>query len=128
MPNARPCDVHTNCVNEGCHLLLFNVNLARKMEGCCSQNVYRDSFGRRNKSHSSIKMEIRFSKRKIRCLTFKIMKKKPRCFLLLKKTIKAFAKRTKKLRRIYWKELFLKPSIGQFLMKKTKSTWRYDFD
>jgi UPF0176 protein len=24
------CDVHTNCVNEGCHLLLFSVMLAKK--------------------------------------------------------------------------------------------------
>jgi hypothetical protein len=27
MPSMRkPCDVHTNCLNEGCHLLLSNVS------------------------------------------------------------------------------------------------------
>jgi UPF0176 protein len=41
VPNAivvAPCDVHTNCANEGCHLLFLSMRslLAATMEGCCS--------------------------------------------------------------------------------------------
>jgi UPF0176 protein len=35
---GKPCDVHTNCLNEGCHLLLSNVSNAQQMEGCCSKD------------------------------------------------------------------------------------------
>ena len=32
-----PCDVHTNCANEGCHLLFIQCeSCMEKMEGCCS--------------------------------------------------------------------------------------------
>ena len=35
---GNPCDVHTNCVNEGCHLLFIQCeNCASAMSGCCSQ-------------------------------------------------------------------------------------------
>ncbi len=35
---GNPCDVHTNCANEGCHLLFIQCeNCARVMQGCCSQ-------------------------------------------------------------------------------------------
>ncbi len=35
---GNPCDVHTNCVNEGCHLLFIQCeNCATAMHGCCSQ-------------------------------------------------------------------------------------------
>jgi UPF0176 protein len=34
---GAPCDVHTNCANEGCHLLFIQCELCKsKMEGCCS--------------------------------------------------------------------------------------------
>jgi UPF0176 protein len=34
---GEPCDVHTNCANEGCHLLFLQCEAcAVKMEGCCS--------------------------------------------------------------------------------------------
>ena len=34
---GKPCDTHTNCVNEGCHLLFIQCEeCAEKMEGCCS--------------------------------------------------------------------------------------------
>ncbi|RTZ02197.1 rhodanese-related sulfurtransferase [Flavobacterium sp. RSP49] len=34
---GAPCDVHTNCVNEGCHLLFIQCDSCKeKMEGCCS--------------------------------------------------------------------------------------------
>ena len=34
---GKPCDVHTNCANEGCHLLFLQCEeCASAMEGCCS--------------------------------------------------------------------------------------------
>jgi UPF0176 protein len=34
---GQPCDVHTNCANEGCHLLFIQCeSCSTKMEGCCS--------------------------------------------------------------------------------------------
>ena len=34
---GKPCDVHTNCANEGCHLLFIQCEeCAVAMEGCCS--------------------------------------------------------------------------------------------
>jgi UPF0176 protein len=34
---GKPCDVHTNCANEGCHLLFIQCEeCATAMEGCCS--------------------------------------------------------------------------------------------
>jgi UPF0176 protein len=34
---GAPCDNHTNCANEGCHLLFIQCEeCAEKMEGCCS--------------------------------------------------------------------------------------------
>jgi UPF0176 protein len=35
---GNPCDTHTNCANEGCHLLFIQCEeCAAKMAGCCSQ-------------------------------------------------------------------------------------------
>ena len=34
---GEPCDVHTNCINEGCHLLFIQCDSCKeKMHGCCS--------------------------------------------------------------------------------------------
>ncbi len=34
---GKPCDIHTNCANEGCHLLFIQcAECAAAMEGCCS--------------------------------------------------------------------------------------------
>ncbi|MBX2930413.1 MAG: rhodanese-related sulfurtransferase [Chitinophagaceae bacterium] len=34
---GKPCDTHTNCKNDGCHLLFIQCNeCATKYEGCCS--------------------------------------------------------------------------------------------
>lgn len=34
---GKPCDTHTNCANEGCHLLFIQCDeCAQAMEGCCS--------------------------------------------------------------------------------------------
>lgn len=36
---GKPCDTHTNCTNEGCHLLFIQcAECAAKMDGCCSSH------------------------------------------------------------------------------------------
>lgn len=38
---GRPADSHTNCANEGCHLLFIQcANCAKQWEGCCSPACY----------------------------------------------------------------------------------------
>lgn len=38
---GKPCDVHVNCANEGCHLLFIQcTECAEKMDGCCSADCY----------------------------------------------------------------------------------------
>jgi UPF0176 protein len=35
---GKPCDIHTNCKNEGCHLLFIQCEeCAEKFDGCCSK-------------------------------------------------------------------------------------------
>ncbi|HEY9364371.1 MAG TPA: hypothetical protein VIQ00_13980, partial [Chitinophagaceae bacterium] len=35
---GKPADTHTNCANEGCHLLFIQCDdCAKKYEGCCSK-------------------------------------------------------------------------------------------
>ena len=35
---GAPCDVHTNCVNDGCHLLFIQCDTCKQeMDGCCSE-------------------------------------------------------------------------------------------
>lgn len=41
---GKPCDNHTNCVNDGCHLLFIQCDDCKeKMENCCSDSC-RESF------------------------------------------------------------------------------------
>lgn len=42
---GQPCDTHTNCRNDGCHLLFIQCpDCATRFEGCCSQ-VCQEEFG-----------------------------------------------------------------------------------
>src|SRR5699024_1879243 len=39
---GKPCDTHTNCANEACHLLFIRCEeCARKTDGCCSEECQR---------------------------------------------------------------------------------------
>ena len=39
---GEPCDTHTNCANEGCHLLFIQCHsCAEKFDGCCSAECRR---------------------------------------------------------------------------------------
>ena len=36
---GKPCDTHTNCKNDGCHLLFIQCDdCAKELEGCCSES------------------------------------------------------------------------------------------
>lgn len=40
---GKPCDDHTNCKNDGCHLLFIQCNeCAQKFEGCCSETCVEE--------------------------------------------------------------------------------------
>ena len=40
---GKPCDSHTNCKNDGCHLLFIQcADCAQKYEGCCSQSCMEE--------------------------------------------------------------------------------------
>jgi UPF0176 protein len=34
---GKPCDTHTNCKNDGCHLLFIQCEVRKKYNGCCSE-------------------------------------------------------------------------------------------
>ena len=39
---GQPCDTHTNCINDGCHLLFIQCeNCAQKLENCCSTSCQK---------------------------------------------------------------------------------------
>jgi len=41
---GAPCDAHTNCANEACHLLFIQCEAcAEKYEGCCSEKCKAES-------------------------------------------------------------------------------------
>ncbi len=40
---GKPCDAHTNCKNDGCHLLFIQCDeCAQKYEGCCSEQCQHE--------------------------------------------------------------------------------------
>jgi UPF0176 protein len=40
---GKPCDTHTNCKNDGCHLLFIQCDdCAAKLEGCCSMDCQEE--------------------------------------------------------------------------------------
>lgn len=60
---GAPCDMHTNCANEGCHLLFIQcLSCAKKMNGCCSdecKKVYNMPEEERKKLRKGIKNGIK---------------------------------------------------------------------
>src|SRR5699024_6558698 len=73
---GRPCDTHTNCANDACHLLFIQcAECAEKMQGCCSEEckyIHNLSFEeqkrlRKGKKNSNKK----FKKGRSEALTYK---------------------------------------------------------
>jgi UPF0176 protein len=62
---GAPCDVHTNCLNEGCHLLFIQCDSCKeKMHGCCSTECVTTIHLPEEERKQN------FQKRKIGCVAF----------------------------------------------------------
>jgi UPF0176 protein len=125
---GEPCDVHTNCANEGCHLLFIQCDSCKeKMQGCCSTECVT-VIHLPEEEQKAIRRGIKngnkiFKKGKSDVLTFKnnqdplanvpnlsdLIKSKP----LLKKEVKI-----KKQYIGKGTHFFPKPSIAQFLVEE----------
>ena len=120
---GKPCDVHTNCVNEGCHLLFIQCeDCANALENCCStecQSIIHLSDEEQKAIRRGIKNGNKiFKKGKSDVLTFKNnldnsnakMPKMP-----------DFKIKIPKIRKIYLGKathFFPKSNVGQFLIEE----------
>ncbi|MFE3846975.1 rhodanese-related sulfurtransferase [Flavobacterium sp. LB3P45] len=127
---GKPCDVHTNCVNEGCHLLFIQCQECKTaMEGCCSSECVavihlpedeQKAIRRGIKNGNMI-----FKKGKSDVLTFKNNEKTHGLFVADKpsRSIATAVKKEQKIKKIYigkGTHFFPKPSIGQFLIEENE--------
>ncbi|RKS94746.1 UPF0176 protein [Flavobacterium limicola] len=123
---GEPCDVHTNCVNEGCHLLFIQCDSCKeKMEGCCSAECVtvihmpedeQKAIRRGIKNGNKI-----FKKGKSDVLTFKNNEETHGVFVAEKP--KTVVKKEPKSKKVYigkGTHFFPKPSIGQFLIEENE--------
>ena len=123
---GTPCDVHTNCANEGCHLLFIQCeNCKTAMEGCCSSECIsvihlpedeQKAVRRGIKNGNKI-----FKKGKSAVLTFKTNTDKPvakasELQVVIEKP-KLKIKKTLVGKGIHF---FPKASIGQFYIEKNE--------
>ena len=122
---GKPCDVHTNCVNEGCHLLFIQCeDCANALENCCStdcQSIIHLSDEEQKAIRRGIKNGNKiFKKGKSDVLTFKNnpdysnakMPKMPDSKIKIPKT-----------RKIYLGKgthFFPKSNVGQFLIEENE--------
>ncbi|EIA09889.1 rhodanese-related sulfurtransferase [Flavobacterium frigoris] len=130
---GKPCDVHTNCINEGCHLLFIQCEeCAKAMEGCCSQDCI-DVIHLPEDEQKAIRRGIKngnmiFKKGKSDVLTFKNREANldplaavPNLVDLTKS--KVLAKKAPKIKKQYigrGTHFFPKPSVGQFTIEENE--------
>lgn len=123
---GAPCDVHTNCVNEGCHLLFIQCDSCKeKMEGCCSAEC-ATVIHLPEEEQKAIRRGIKngnkiFKKGKSDVLTFKNNEETHGVFVADKP--KTVLKKEQKVKKIYigkGTHFFPKPSIGQFLIEENE--------
>jgi UPF0176 protein len=123
---GEPCDVHTNCINEGCHLLFIQCEkCAQAMEGCCSTECI-DVIHLPEEEQKAIRRGIKngnmiFKKGKSDVLTFKNNVESHGTFVA--ETPKAVAKKEVKIKKQYigkGTHFFPKPSVGQFLIEENE--------
>jgi len=123
---GKPCDVHTNCANEGCHLLFIQCEAcAAAMEGCCSSECV-DVIHLPEDEQKAIRRGIKNGN--------KIFKKGKSDVLTFKNTATASAVATEvlekpkvtkmpKIKKTYLGKgihFFPKASIGQFLIEENQ--------
>ncbi|MFV8371725.1 rhodanese-related sulfurtransferase [Flavobacterium sp. LB2P74] len=127
---GAPCDVHTNCVNEGCHLLFIQCDSCKeKMEGCCSAECV-SVIHLPEEEQKAIRRGIKngnkiFKKGKSDVLTFKNNEETHGVFVAEKpaRSVRTAAKKEPKANKIYigkGTHFFPKPSIGQFLIEENE--------
>jgi len=121
---GKPCDVHTNCANEGCHLLFIQCEqCATTMEGCCSaecvavihlpedaQKAIRRGIKNGNKIFKKGKSEVLTFKNNMGSVPATAVSAKPKA--VAKKEIKI--KKTLVGKGIHY---FPKAGIGQFYLE-----------
>ncbi len=117
---GAPCDVHTNCANEGCHLLFIQCDSCKSnMEGCCSTECVSIIHLPENEQ-KAIRRGIKngnkiFKKGKSEVLTFKNNSDNQTVFGTNEK--KPIAIKTPKVKKLYigkGEHYFPKSNIGQF--------------
>ncbi|WP_432222553.1 rhodanese-related sulfurtransferase [Flavobacterium sp. TMP13] len=130
---GKPCDVHTNCANEGCHLLFIQCEeCASAMEGCCS-SVCVDVIHLPEEEQKAVRRGIKngnmiFKKGKSDVLTFKNNQDPLAAIpnlsdLAETKTARRVAtvlKKETKIKKQYigkGTHFFPKPSVAQFLIE-----------
>ena len=131
---GKPCDVHTNCANEGCHLLFIQCEeCASAMEGCCSATCV-DVIHLPEEEQKAVRRGIKngnmiFKKGKSDVLTFKnnqdALAAVPNLTeLAATKTSRRVAtvlKKETKIKKQYigkGTHFFPKPSVAQFLIEE----------
>lgn len=133
---GAPCDVHTNCVNEGCHLLFIQCDSCKKkMEGCCSTEC-ESVINLPEEEQKAIRRGIKngnkiFKKGKSDVLTFKNNQDPlagiPNLSELVEskiaRRVATVLKKEIKIKKQYigkGTHFFPKPSIGQFLIEENE--------
>ena len=131
---GKPCDVHTNCANEGCHLLFIQCEeCASAMEGCCSSTCV-DVIHLPEDEQKAVRRGIKngnmiFKKGKSDVLTFKNNQDPLAAVpnlteLVATKTARRVAtvlKKETKIKKQYigkGTHFFPKPSVAQFLIEE----------
>jgi UPF0176 protein len=127
---GAPCDVHTNCFNEGCHLLFIQCDSCKeKMQGCCSVECVT-VIHLPEEEQKAIRRGIKngnkiFKKGKSDVLTFKNnhdpLANVPNLSDLIKS--KPLPKKEPKIKKQYigkGTHFFPKPSIAQFLIEENE--------
>ena len=123
---GEPCDVHTNCANEGCHLLFIQCDSCKeKMEGCCSTECV-EVIHLPEEEQKAIRRGIKngnkiFKKGKSDVLTFKNNIESYVVFTT--EETKKVLKKEPKLKKIYigkGTHFFPKANIAQFLIEENE--------
>jgi UPF0176 protein len=123
---GAPCDVHTNCANEGCHLLFIQCDSCKSnMEGCCSTECVSIIHLPENEQ-KAIRRGIKngnkiFKKGKSGVLTFKNNSDNQTVFGTNEK--KPIAIKTPKVKKLYigkGEHYFPKSNIGQFIIDENE--------
>jgi UPF0176 protein len=130
---GAPSDIHTNCVNDGCHLLFIQCEAcAEMMQGSCSQDCI-DVVQLPDEEQKAIRRRLQygnkiFKKGKSEVLTFKNrvattdpLAEVPKLSALI--IARTQAKKAVKIKKQYigkGSHFYPKPSIGEFLVEKNE--------